>query len=215
MIKINRDSSRHFGALIGMILLLIVALGFIFSIASCTTEKKASKYYYNNPKKGINLAVKIMNNPDSSTFGTNDSLASTYAANRYPCKDSVHTVVKYLPGKPQLVPGEKEFVYVDCDSLKKATGKNGKIKVFVPTYLEVDTSSIVSQIYQTDKAKYNSMYEGLSSQIRSQKDTNAKLSTQLKSATENAKKYKKYFIWSLAGLALVVLLSLLLRKLGF
>ena len=215
MIKINRESSRQYFGLLGSVALLLAMLWFIFSLTSCTTEKRASKYYYKHTKKGIELAVKILDNPDSTSFGRNDSLASSYAANRYPCKDSVHTVVKYLPGKPQLIPGEKEYINIDCDSLRKATGKDGKIKVYVPTYLRVDTNSITSEIYQTDKAKYNALEAKLTSVIIAKNVEAEKRSAQLKSATENAIKYKKYFIWSLIALVIVVLLSLLLRKIGF
>lgn len=57
------------------------------------------------------------------------------------------TIIKYLPGKPILVPDTTYVpMVVDCDEItKKGSGKQ-TIKVPVPVYLRVDTASVVKNV---------------------------------------------------------------------
>ena len=40
-----------------------------------------------------------------------------YCASKFVGKDSIHTEVKYLPGKVDTIPGD--VIFIDCDSVKK------------------------------------------------------------------------------------------------
>ena len=86
-----------------------------------------------------------------------DSIPASYCATRFPSKQSSRVKIKYLPGKRVLVPGDTQYVEVDCDSAIaafKATNRlPEKVRVPYPVYVQVDTSAILSETIKTDAAK--------------------------------------------------------------
>lgn len=97
-----------------------------------------------NPAKEIAKAKNVLSqNPKES---------AKYCAEKHPVKESVKIDTVYKQGKI-VVKHHTDYVTVDCDSVLRASigksdGRSKIVRVPVPTYLQVDTQAIQTEITQ-------------------------------------------------------------------
>lgn len=131
-------SDKPYWVAMGISLFWLIML--FVSLQSCSTSRriaKACKTLDAHPKEG-----------------------AKYCGDRYKPTEKVTTKIQYKPGKPYPVPGETQYVTVDCDSVNKVALKQGTpkiVKVPVPTYLQVDTAAITTDIERENVAKLADM----------------------------------------------------------
>ena len=74
-----------------------------------------------------------------------------YCASKFVGKDSIHTEIKYLPGKVDTIPGE--VIVIDCDSVKKDSTKSHVVRIPCPPSTHtVDTINHTETRTVTDPA---------------------------------------------------------------
>ena len=136
-------------------LLVVLSLAFMAVLSSgCSSQRKLRKQQQEASK-----VLHAYNKLDAKCAEKKhlDSVPANYCSTRFPSKQSSSVKIKYLPGKRVLVPGDTQFIEVDCDSAIaafKATNRPPeKVRVPYPVYVQVDTSAILSEVIKTDAAK--------------------------------------------------------------
>lgn len=178
--------------------------------SSCLTTKNASRKF-----------AKLKAKCDSSHKAEVKAIPANFCHQWYPVTESKTTKVKYLPGKPVPVPGETQYISVNCDSayeaaMKEAALHGGKptpatVKVRVPVYMQVDTAAIETTIVQKDSAELTGLRfanEHLK-EIILDKDTRiTELEQKAKELTKDRDKWRNRVVWPwlIVGAELLVLL---------
>jgi hypothetical protein len=136
-------------------LLVVLSLAFMAVLSSgCSPQRKLRKQQQEAAKVLLSY-----NKLDAKCAEKKhlDSIPANYCATRFPTKQSSSVKIKYLPGKRVLVPGDTQFIEVDCDSAIAAFKATNlvpvKVRVPYPVYVQVDTSAILSEVVKTDAAK--------------------------------------------------------------
>lgn len=188
------------------ILLLLLITG----LSSCLTTKNAGRKF-----------AKLKAKCDSAHSAGVKAIPANFCHQWYPVTASTSTKTKYLPGKPYAVPGETQYVSVNCDSayeaaMKEAALHGGKpktvtVRVPVPVYKQTDTSLTETTITQKDSAEIVGCHlanEGLK-EIILDKDTKiAELEHKAAELTKDRDKWRSRVVWPwvIVGLELLALL---------
>lgn len=188
-----KSNKPYWAALSISMLWVIVLLIAVAMHSSCSTSRriaKACKTLDAHPKEG-----------------------AKYCGTKWPPIEKKTTTIKYKPGRPYPVPGETQYVTVDCDSVMKATKSNpsknsssSKVRVPIPTYLQVDTAAITTDIERENVAKL--AYKD--AVIDSFKGACMKLSEDRKSALESVIKSTKSAIYGWLAFTLLALIDIVI-----
>jgi len=176
---------------ITLLLLLATAL------SSCLTTKNVGSKF-----------AKLKSKCDSSHKAEVKAIPANFCHQWYPVTESKTTKIKYLPGKPIPVPGETQYVTVNCDTayeaaMKEAALHGGKpapatVKVRVPVYIQVDTADRETTIVKKDSAELKGLRfanEHLK-EIILDKDTKIdKLEQKEKELTKDRDKWRSRAVW--------------------
>jgi hypothetical protein len=178
------QDGNEFGKILGAAVISLFIVGLIIMLCSCgTTQRKFVAYADKHPDELTRLC-----------------------GLRVPVKVQTKTDIKRIPGKPIKVPGPVRYVTADCDSARKAGVK--VVRVPVPTYLQVDTVAITSEIERENTAAIDVMkqqnakdlaaaQEKLSAADKSRMQTEVEL--------ENSNKRKNQFMWAaIAGWVIIL-----------
>lgn len=166
-----------------IVLAAVLAFAFILLCSCGTTQRKFIAYADKHPDELTKLC-----------------------ALRVPVKVQTKTDIRRLPGKPVKVPGPVRYVTANCDSAKKAGAKI--VRVPVPTYLQVDTVAITSEIERENTAAIDAMKQLnakdlAAAQERISAADKSRMQTELR--LETTSKRKNQFMWAaIAGWAIVL-----------
>jgi hypothetical protein len=166
-----------------LIIIYIVAMALSFVLMmSCNTLKQDQK----------NLVHIVIHNP---------ILLDKWCSSNYKTKDSISTVIKYLPGS--VITKEGNTIYVDCDTIHDTLLR--KVKITCPVY-KVKTDTIISErLSFNDNPSTLSTIEILTKENKLMAEdllivTNDKNRLTLKLNSVLIK------LWSVIGLAIIILI---------